>query len=375
MRFVLRLAAVVTIITLNLSLAKAIEVTGTTEQYLPLVQRLVSEKIQPVVDSLPEKQQFILNQVQVNIVDNMHPSAMAFALESTPPKILLNVRFLQGLSAYSEAYQLALHLKQPQFVEQYLQYYFSQTIAEHHAISVLRPYRWANLKAPGKQVLQQHQAVLEGVLLDVLLHEFGHHAEKAFYSRRANQHIVDQNERLADQWSAKIKAQYFTEINPLGRLISIAYIFEKERWSMLAQDHSVARMLPWVAGDLPEVCKGHDSEMAIQFCDRLEKDIQRYMSADIQQAYADRISQGEEYARFPLAQILMAKNNFVDACNYFNESLIYGQVARAAIYVGWCYQKGYLEPLPPDAQVLAMASRRGGTGYGYSDKRIRVGLF
>ena len=69
-----------------------------------------------------------------------------------------------------------------------------------------------------------------------------------------------------------------------------------------------------------------------------------------------------------MAKILLSKNNFVEACNYFNESLIYGQVARAAIYVGWCYQKGFLENSPPDAEVLAMANLRGGIGYGYSDK-------
>lgn len=376
MRFVLKIVAVVTIIILNLSFARAIEVSGTNEQYLSLIQTFVSEKVQPVVELLPVKQQQLLNQVQVEVVENMHPNAMALALDETPPKVLINARFIQGLSVYSAAHQIAIHENSPQFVEQYLEYYFAQTITEHHGISVLSPQEWVGIDGEyADDIMRQQHEVLEGALLDILLHELGHHVEKAFYSQWANQYERDTKERLADRWADRIKQEYFKEVNPLGRLISIAYIFEKDRWAILSDDQTLPRTLPWVVNHLPKLCDDSSVVSIVQFCKRLDSDIARYMSADRHYAYLERIEQGEDFARFPLAQILMAKNNFVDACSYFNESLIYGQVSRAAIYVGWCYQKGYLEPSPPDAQVLAISSQRGGIGYGYTDKRAAFRLF
>ena len=368
MRFILKLLLCASIYMANIASVMAVEVTDSNTFYRSVIEKLVLQYIEPVIAELPLKQRTRLNDVQISIVENMRAHAMALALDETPPRVLVNARFISDLSAYTEAYQVTQVTARSEFIEHYFHYYFSEISQGVHHTSIVRPVIWAELdKRDIAKVISSQQPVFEGVLLDVLLHELGHHAEKAFYSYRASQAIIEANEALADQWAQSVKLKYMPSINPLGQLISIAFIFERDRWVILSKDNSYPRMLPMIVGRLPSLCRG--SLMTIkEFCEHLEDNIGSYMTSRIERAYSERIEQGEDFARFPMAKILLSKNNFVEACNYFNESLIYGQVAGAAIYVGWCYQKGFLENSPPDAEVLAMANLRGGIGYGYNDK-------
>ncbi|WP_415884312.1 hypothetical protein [Neptuniibacter sp. QD34_54] len=371
MRFVLNFTVVVTLLTLFIPPVSALEVRSTSAQFSPLIERIVQAKIVPAFKQLPDKDQRLLAPVEISVVENLRAAGMALAVDDTPPLIIINDRFLKGLSVYIEAYLLSQSMNRPELVEEYFSDYFWR----HHPSFVgplpKSPADWLSASPEQREQIQaEHERLLESVIVDVLLHEMGHHAEHAFYGYLASQYVREDNERLADDWAAKVKAEHFKPDDTLGRLISIGYIFEQDRWAALKRDDYYPRMLSGVAGYLPILCEDATEASKQHFCNQLYDNISNYFSKKVVDTYAQRRDRGDTFASFPMGQIHLAKNNFVDACNYFNESLIYGQVARAAIYVGWCYQNGYLEPSPPDAQVLAMAR----VSYGFSDKKNIAGM-
>jgi len=371
MRFVLMFICCLGLLVLSLSRASALEVKASQEEFSSIIEQLVESRIQPILQYLPAHEQQILSKVEITVVDELPFGGMALAVDDDQPIILISNQFIRGLSAYVDAYKLALSKQQPYLIEQY----FSEYFWKHHPTFIgeqpKSPFQWANVSlARQEQLKQESTELLEGVLIDVLLHELGHHAKDAFYSYRASQYVIDDNERLADDWARAVSDQWIKPAGGLGRLLSIAFIFEQDRWATLMKDNHYYRMLPGVVGQLQDLCEDTEFVDKQRFCAQLYENITRYFSKEVMVVYQERLERGEAFASFPIAQIHLAKNNFVDACNYFNESLIYGQVARAAIYVGWCYQNGYLDQSPPDAQVLAMS----GSSYGFSDRHLVVAM-
>ena len=371
MRFVLMFLYCVGFVMLLVSRTYAIEFKASQAEFSEVVEQIVESRIQPVIQHLPTHEQRILDGVQIQVVERLPYGSMALAIDDERPLILINNQFIRGLSAYVEAYQLALFENQPSLIEQYFSEYFWKYHPSFIGVQPKSPIEWSAASAIKKmQIKQKSVALLEEALIDVLLHELGHHAKDAFYAYRASKYEIDTQEKLADQWANNIRSEWFSSESDLGRLLSIAFIFEQDRWATLMRDDHYRRMLPGVINQLPVLCDNAVIETKRKFCADLYQNITRYFSNQIMLAYEERLEKGEEFASFPIAQIHLAKNNFVDACNYFNESLIYGQVARAAIYVGWCYQKGYLDASPPDAQVLAMS----GSTYGFTDRHLEVGI-
>lgn len=364
MRFLLVFSVAVLCLALYPPSTGAVEVKYSQDQYLSLVEKVVDQSVRPFISRLPIKQQQALEDVVVSVERQFSPNAMALSIDETTPKVLISHTFLQGVEAYIEAYLLSEALNNPILIEQY----FSEYFWSHHPSSQgIEPYlpskRW-HVSGDEQLFLAQKSTLFEAVVLDILLHELGHHVKNAFYHHRANQYTIEASEKLADSWADHIKQVFLNRSESIGRLIVIGYIFEQDRWATLSDDHFYPRILPWVSSQLPALCEDAESLSDKKFCRRLDQDIENYYSSRIETAYLERLQRGDLFANFPLGQIELAKSNFVDACSYFNESFIYGQVARAAIYVGWCYQKGYLEPSPPDVQVLAMLHARGDGSYG-----------
>ncbi|MCP4596757.1 hypothetical protein [Neptuniibacter sp.] len=349
-------------------LVKAVEVVESNAKHSNLIEQLVENRIAPILDQLPLDDQVALDGVRIKVVNDLRTSGMAIALDGIIPRVIISNSFIDGLDAYVESYLVADFSNQLDFPERYFHHYFWYHHPDFDGPSPLAPLQMFKLNSDQKQtLLNKKKRVLESVLLDVVLHELGHHAKDAFYSYRASYFTKQDNERLADRWADQVKAEYFEDVEPLGRLISIAFIFERDRWSTLSDDGNYPRLLSWVIDSARPICEDTEFAHVQSFCTRLGDNINIYFSSKAEQAYRQRRDKGDSFASFPLAQILLSKNNFVDACTYFNESLIEGQVARAAVYVAWCYQQGYLDPTPPDAQVLAFAKYRAALGYGYSD--------
>jgi hypothetical protein len=281
---------------------------------------------------------------------------------------LISNQFIEGLDAYAEAYTVAVHKSSPNFPEHYFHQYFWHTHPEYSGIALDSPMSFSELPPSQQEILlKRKEKLLESALMDIVLHELGHHAENAFYSYRTSYFVKKDMELLADEWALNVRDGFIAELDPIGRLLSIAYVFERDRWSMLSDDVNYPRMITWIADNADPVCEDAVEDHVRTFCEQLQNDLSIYFSGKAEPAYRDRIDQGDEYASFPLAQILLKKSRYHLACSYFKESHDSGNVKRAAVYVAWCYLNGFLKPSPPDAQILALTKSRAALMYGYTD--------
>lgn len=344
-----------------------LEVIHSDAKHSVLVQELI-HKIEPVLIELESKEQQRLAPVKIKVVPNLMASDIALSLGGKIPRVLISDQFIQGLNAYAEAYVVALHSQSPDFPEQYFHHYFWDNHPDFSGTEVDTPVHFSKTDPRYKRILTERKnELLQSALMDIILHELGHHAKRAFYNYKASFFLKQEMEQLADDWALGIRDSHFPELDPIGRLLSIAFIFERDRWSMLSGDTNYPRMITWIADNADSVCEDAIADHVRNFCSQLEKNIDVYFSARAESAYRDRVDQGDGYATFPLAQILLKKNRYYTACKYFKESQDRGNIKRAAVYVAWCYMNGFLQPSPPDAQILALTNYRDAMVYGYTD--------
>lgn len=350
------------------SSAFALDVLPTNAKHTLLVRQLVETKIKPILSELSEAEQLRIKDVKIAVVRDLTKSGIAISLEGAAPRIFVSDQFLQGLNAYAEAYSVGLHLNQPHFTEAYFHHFFWHTHPDFSGLSAIPPSAFAAVETLSLNRLENRtEKLFESALMDILLHELGHHAEKAFYTAYASYFAKQEMENKADRWAERIKSQFFPSLDPLGRLLSIAFIFERDRWSTLSGDIYYPRMLTWVADSADPICENAQSQHVRRFCQRLNTNISVYFSSQAEQAYRLRVDNGEQFAAFPLAQILLRKRSFHDACQYFKASEESGNIKRASVYVAWCYLNRFFEHNPPDAKVLALTKFRDAKKYGYTD--------
>jgi hypothetical protein len=348
--------------------ASGLEVIDSDAKHSKLVTELVVKKILPILNKLEISDQAALAPVKIKVVTNLIASDIALSIDGELPRVLISNQFIEGLDAYAEAYTVAVHKSSPNFPEHYFHQYFWHTHPEYSGIALDSPMSFSELPPSQQEILlKRKEKLLESALMDIVLHELGHHAENAFYSYRTSYFVKKDMELLADEWALNVRDGFFAELDPIGRLLSIAYVFERDRWSMLSDDVNYPRMITWIADNADPVCEDAVEDHVRTFCEQLQNDLSIYFSGKAEQAYRDRIDQGDEYASFPLAQILLKKSRYHLACSYFKESHDSGNVKRAAVYVAWCYLNGFLKPSPPDAQILALTKSRAALMYGYTD--------
>lgn len=350
------------------STASAIEVVPSNAKHSALVSELIEKNVQPILSSLNEAEQRALSPVQVKVVGNLIASDIALSLGGEFPRVLISNQFIEGLDAYAEAYVVGLYEEKPNFTEQYFHHYFWNNHPDFSGTELDSPIAFSDMTSPQQALLlQRKQELLESALMDILLHELGHHAESAFYNYKASFYVKQEMEKLADDWAIDVRERYLPQLDPLGRLLSIAFVFERDRWSMLSGDANYPRMINWIADNADPVCEDAVAEHVQRFCIQLEKNLSVYFSSKAEVAYRDRVDSGEEFATFPLAQVLLKKSRYHLACSYFKESHDNGNIKRAAVYVAWCYLNGFLNPSSPDAEILAWATSRDALIYGYTD--------
>lgn len=363
-----RTLIVITLLILTLP-AKALEFLPGQGEHSDLVSYLVTEKLKPLIVGLPLSEQRQLADVKIRLT-TMKGHAMALSLAGKQPRILLNRKFISTLDSYAEAYLISRYTGRTHLPEAYLNEFFWSQHPFYEGPDIQSALDWSGIGLTDvARFNKDKRQLMEAALLDILLHEMGHHSRQAFYNFRASTYTKQANETKADNWALDKFAEYFPEAEGVGRLLIIGLIFERDRWSALAEDHSYPRLLPWVEAHLQGICEDAVSNQLRQDCQRLDNAISLYFSPEAEGEYRKRLDSGEHYASYPLGQILLSQNSFVDACTHFKESLTVGQVSRAAVYVGWCYQNGYLQPDAPDSQVLALAQFRQALQSGYGDAR------
>ncbi|MFW1678554.1 hypothetical protein ACFVYJ_12360 [Pontibacter sp. JAM-7] len=333
------------------------------------VAQMLQEVIQPHVAKLPDIQQSRLSEVEIIVSHKLRLSGLALSLAEDQPQILINAEYFQGLENYIEVYLMGQVLERPHLPEQYMNYYFWHTHPVFEGPLPKSPVAWLDFQPAKPAVFKQQKAqLLADAVLDVLLHELGHHAEDAFYHYRASQYMKQEKEEEADRWAQRFRANYLHTELELGRLLSIGFIFERDRWSRLVGDGYHPRLLEWVVDNAYAQCEDAEHIDTVAFCRQLDTNVDTYSSTDkAAVAYKTRYDQGEDYASFPLALILLQEEQSAAACRNFQASLKVANVSRASYYLGLCYAEGMLEPSPPDNRVLALLAYQDAVQYGYSD--------
>jgi len=354
--------------TLVSSAAFGLEVVPSQVKYSALVENLVAQKIQPVLKELEEKEQSALAPVQIKVVPNLIASDIALSLDGGFPRVMISNEFIDGLDAYAEAYVVAQSNNAPDMPEHYFHHYFWQKHPDYSGRLLDTPIGFFQTELSRENaLLARKNALLESAVMDIILHELGHHAEAAFYNYKASYFVKQEMEKRADDWGVVVREDYFADLDPLGRLLSIAYVFERDRWSMLSNDSNYPRMINWLADNADPVCEDAEAKHVQDFCQQLQDDLSVYLSDQAETAYRARIAEGEVYATFPLAQLLLHKNRYQSACRYFRESHHVAKIHRASVYLSWCYLNDLLDPISGEGEVQALETSRYAIEHGYMD--------
>jgi|GEM_PF-4293153 len=356
-----------------LQAAQALTFTPQGVQGEQHVAQVLNSKIKPYLASLPPDQQKRLADVKITVSTQLRLSGMALSLAEESPEIMINAEYFQGLENYIEAYLIGRYSNQPHLAEQYMNYYFWHTHPVFDGPAPQTPVAWADFQPEDRSgFLAEHDQLLTSAVLDVLLHEIGHHAKNAFYHYRASQYMKQEKEEQAERWARQFRLTYLGEESELGRLLSIGFIFERDRWSRLANDGYHPRLLEWVVDNAYAQCEDAEQIDTLDFCRELNTNVDNYSSSEkAELAYRKRVEAGEAYASFPLALILQEENALA-ACRHFEASHQVANVSRAAFYIGQCYEEGLLKPTPPDSRVLALLAYQDAVQYGYSDAQESI---
>ncbi len=338
------------------------------------VAHVLNDQIKPNLIHLPPDEQKRLEHVEITVSTQLRLSGMALSLAEDKPEIMINAEYFQGLENYVEAYLIGRYTQQPHLPEQYMNYYFWHTHPVFDGPVPKAPMTWAGFQPVDRiGFLEARDQLLANAVLDLLLHEIGHHAKDAFYHYRASQYMKQEKEEQADRWARQFRANYLPDESELGRLLSIGFIFERDRWSRLADDGYHPRLLEWVVDNAYAQCEDAEQIDTLAFCSELNANVDNYSSTEkAENAYRARVEAGEAYASFPLALILLQEQNIRAACRHFESSLRVANVSRAAFYMGQCYEEGMLKPTPPDSRVLALLAYQDAVQYGYSDAQESI---
>ena len=231
------------------------------------------------------------------------------------------------------------------------------------------PGDWSNSDLG--QYTRQLRTLVAGALTDVLLHELGHHATDAFYGPHAANSTKHAMERRADEWATSAGMGYMGDPNVIGRMIAVGYVFELNRWTRFSGLDSYPPHADRVAGVLAEQCGAAENPEVQRACEMLGKEIGNYLRGiPTEQEYRNRVAQGEGFASFPLALILVRQSRYQEACKHFRRAFDKARVGRALVYVGWCYEKGHLAASSVEvARTLARFSYWNAAKQGFVDAK------
>lgn len=333
------------------------------------VKDLVENVIRPIVASRPRGERQRLEHVQIRVLPRAADTTTAVAINGDPGGIAISDGFIHGLHSYAEAFLVEKVRGIPHFREWYFNYYLWRRPPIYEGQPPKSPGDWS--KSNLDPYVQLFKQLVSGALIDVLLHELGHHATDAFYGLHASKSTKRNAEQRADEWATSAGIGYIGDPNVIGRMISIGYIFELSRWTRFSGSDSHPPHADRVTGVLAEQCNAAEISEVQRACDLLANEIANYLrNGATEQEYRNRVAQGEGFAHFPLAFILMKQSRHQEACNHFRRAFDKARVGRALVYIGWCYEKGHLTASSVEvARTLARISYRNAARQGFVDAK------
>lgn len=363
--------------------ASAQAIIGPDGEAKDRVSDLVTEIVIPTVRLLPPIERERIRSTQIRIVrGGPFPGPLA-GKDRGQRIILLPEIFVMQLYDYTTAQILASVYNQPHFAEWWLDYTLWRSpvfgsVSDgpfYRGHAPQRPLEYAGFGHDRAQSFRaKYNDHIEGAfvaaLLDVLLHELGHHAKEAWYDENTPGRVARQIEESVDAWASRtfnVFVQAYPNVgfidvhNVLGRLFAISYLFSLDRWragarvepGMTHPEHTVRIASLAATSDCSGIVEGIMSDV----CEGLHEQIGRITTqARAEENYRTRADRGEAFAQYRLALLAFRRGNYSEACESSLRSA--GSTDRRHFhYVGWCYENGYFADGLPVGTAQMMAER------------------
>ena len=357
-----------------------------------VVREIVRDIVAPAVSLRPSEERGVLTQTEIRILPGGPFPGPRAGIVNGKRLIVIPEIFILQLRAHVEASIYASVNEQPYFPEWWLDYALWRSPV-FGIVSDGPFYRGDGPQMPllfagatidqANMFISQFERQINGMfsaaIVDIILHELGHHAIDRWYipgETPASQAL--KIEEAADRWATNAfedlteaypGAGFLDKRNVMGRLFAIEYIFGLSRW----------RSGAWVGSGFthPEYVTRVSSAMTAPDCglldavfsgvceligDRLSA-MQAQGSSEAD--YRRRMGDGESFATYRLGMILLARGDRRGGC----ELMLMAREQRAAHYAGWCFEFSYAgADLPEDTRrQMAVQSYEIGANVGWAD--------
>ncbi len=364
--------------------AYAIEVRKTGAIYEKLVTYVASQVINPILSSRFNERKItdnieIIVQPSGGLISDLHTAIAIPSNSSDNNKALIVISdgFIHGLDQYIATHLIGYQLSDKHLSERYFNYYFWRLRPVNDGEMPLPPEDWLGYTPKSFKKFKQGQSQLLIVALtDILLHEIGHHVTDGFYDQFTSKKKMKKIEKKADKWSQNAFSGDMKGATAIGRFFAVGYIFELERLTQFSNIGTHPPHLDRVWLTMDDLCVSLGSERK-DMCERFKQDVSLTFNAKAnEKEYRQRISDGEVYAHFPLANILLKRGNRKEACNHYILAWEKAKVERATIHIGSCYDNEYLQD-KSNKKALANAKKfyRKAADLGFTDAKVYIRKF
>ncbi len=333
--------------------------SGNGYYYKKEINNILDNVIIPMLYDLPTDQKHRLDNVDVELYRAFSGiDFTAVAIYDGKRKVKISDTFVLGLSYYVESFLVEKYTSINHFREWYFNYYAWRVSPVFDGPSPKNAMEWARYTPEDANTFEAfYKKLFSAALMDVILHELGHHATNSLYTSRTSNSTKRKLEANADKWATDIGLRNYNDSNVLGRLIALGYIFEIERFLKLS-DIDSSHPLPTerLQQPLDLLCNDDSSSKEIQSaCNLLKQESESFSKSEYSmEAYRVRVQRGEGYANYALGEILLRQGAYNQACEKFQTAYQKSMVMRAAIHIGWCYQYGHIKPTSGDPKKLAL---------------------
>jgi len=367
-------------------------VSGPNTPVTATVRDLVQNVIKPAVLQRPQAERDIIKDIQIRIVPGGPFPGPRAGIDNGQRLVILPELFILQLLSHTEARIYALVSDQPYFAEWWLDYALWRSpvfgnISDGPFFRGTAPkfplYFAGSTTTQALSFQNTYQAAINGMfntaLVDILLHELGHHALNRWYTPNVTPASQAKAiEQAADDWATTTYARFanaypsanIKDTNNLsGRVFAIEYIFGLARWRANAQVGSgpthpahVSRIAKSLA--LSD-CTALETALP-GFCD-MAKDRMQALSSQtaIEANYQDRLNADESFAAYRLGLIEFSRGDHESGC----ELMLQAYGTRASHYLGWCYAFSHIGSYLPDAtrRQRAIDAYKIGADVGWAD--------
>lgn len=323
----------------------AVKLIKTGSHYEDFVGKLINNFVNPMLSSDFSSKKTTDNISVIIAKDGGTISSLNVAYaDPNSQRIVISDGFINGLEQYISAYLIGEKKGNSYLTEDYMNYMYWRQRPLNDGDLHMTPEKWSNYTPANLSSFKRNQGGLFATaLVDILLHEVGHHVTNGFYDRFSSKNKIRKIERKADEWAEKTLSEEFKGATTIGRFFAVGYIFELDRIYMFSKNKTHPPHFQRVASTTDGLCSELDDDKK-SLCEKLKQDIKQKFNAPLtENSYKERIEEGEAYAHFPLANILLSKGKRKEACEHYLKAWKNAKVERASIHVGSCYDNIYLK--------------------------------